>query len=175
MVKFPVYLRLLYPVIVSPISYLDFPCGTRPIFLKLGIIQLTMCTRLLLLVCRSVSKIGEGFWFFISCTYWGVICPFFLLCRPFVEWCILCCSGIDVLEYYHNFSCADQLQLLNTVFTYWCIVVAQCLCRGSCLNTDQSAHCPRGCLSTSEPSGGFFPDYRIKYNIWFGPVLFFKI
>ena len=44
------------------ISYLNFPCSARPIlFLKLGVIQFTKCPRLLLLVCRSVSKIGEVF------------------------------------------------------------------------------------------------------------------
>ena len=106
--KFPVYLHLLYQVIVSHISYFNFPCSTRPI-LKLGIIQLTMCLLLLLLVCRSVSKSEK---FLVLYILYVLKCNIsvFWLCHPFVEW----------------YVCA-----------VWCIVVAWCVYGGSCLDTDK--------------------------------------
>jgi len=140
--KFPIYLRLLYRVIVSHISYLNFLCSTRPI-LKLGIIQLTMCSRLLLLVCRSVSKIGEIFWFYMSCTYWSVIYPFFWLCHPFVEWYI----------------CA-----------VWCITVARCMCGGSCLDTERQTNSSNwehivSCIIPSFKIGRVLHG-KLRYDIW---------
>ena len=71
----------------------------------------------------SVAAVGlslsvenrTSFWFYISCAYWGVIYPFFLLCHPFVEWCILCCSGIDVL----------RVRILPYLFMCWSITITE--------------------------------------------------